>query len=120
MKIRRLTQEKGNGQITLVKKDIDFDMLSPVIAKVLTEAIEQLADFEKRAVNEELMEVPYPLKSKMQLQLENRMMTVEVAGYEVTSKDIVIILETNDSITLKIPYKDAMSRLKKIGSVNAV
>ena len=118
MKIKRLTQEKNNGRITLVKKDIDFDMLSPVIAKVLIEVIEQLAEFEKRAISDELLEIPYPIKSKIELHLDNQSILCQVIGYEVTAKDLILLLETKDKIIIRLSYRENYNYLKKIGSVN--
>ncbi len=118
MKFKRLTEEKSNGQAVLKKKDIDFDMLSPVIAKVLIEAIDHLAELERKIANEKYMEVPYPIKSKMNFQIDNRKIQVIIAGYEISDKDMIIILETNEGIMIRIPYKDAFTRISKIGSVD--
>ena len=120
MKVKRLTAEKPNGEIVLVKEEVGFDMLSPVIAKVLTEAIEQLAQYERSLISDELIEIPYPIKSRMKLQVEGRLMDVVVAGYELSSKEMIVVLENKEGITLHIPYREAFNRLQKIGSVNAV
>lgn len=118
MKLKRLTKEKSNGTVYLVKKDIDFDMLSPVIAKVLTEAVEQLATLERKAVNDELLEVPYPIGTKINLLIEGRLTVVEIIGYELTKKDMILFLETKEGINIRMPYREAVNKLKKLGSVN--
>lgn len=118
LKVKRLTRDDRNGTIKLVKKDIDFDMLSPAISRVLLEAIEQLAMLEKKAINEELLEIPYPIGSRMNLIMDGRQTMIEITGYELAKKEMVIIVETKEGYEIRLELKDALNTLKKIGSVN--
>ena len=118
MKVKRLTRDNRNGTVALVKKEIDFEMLSPAVAKVLMEAIEQLALLEKKAINEELLEIPYPIGSKMQLVLDGKQVMIEIIGYELARKEMIIIVQTKEGYEIRMELKDALSTLKKIGSVN--
>lgn len=115
---KRLTKNDRNGTVTLVKKDIDFEMLSPAIARVLLEAIEQLAILEQKVINEELLEIPYPIGSRMNLNMDGRSVMVEIMGYELVRKEMIIIAETKEGYVIRLELKDALNTLKKIGSVN--
>lgn len=119
MKVKRLTRDDRNGTVKLVKKDIDFDMFSPTIARVLLEAIEQLSILEKKAINEELLEIPYPIGSRMQLVMDGKQIVIEITGYELAKKEMIIIAETKEGYEIKMELKDTLNMLKKIGSVNA-
>lgn len=119
MKVKRLTRDDRNGTVKLIKKDIDFDMFSPAIARVLLEAIEQLSILEKKAINEELLEIPYPIGSRMNLIMDGRQTMIEIIGYELAKKEMIIIAETKEGYEIRLELKDALNALKKIGSVNA-
>ena len=118
LKVKRLTKNDRNGTVTLVKKDIDFEMLSPAIARVLLEAIEQLAILEQKVINEGLLEIPYPIGSRMNLNMDGRSVMVEIMGYELVRKEMIIIAETKEGYVIRLELKDALNTLKKIGSVN--
>lgn len=122
MKLKRLTREDTNGNVSLVKKDIDFEMLSPVIAKIILEAVEQLSLLERKVTAEELIEIPIPIGTQLNLELEGKMIPVEIIGYQITKKEMFVLADVK-GIRLKIPLKEALSHLKgskKMGNVNAI
>lgn len=116
-----MTKENRNGSVSFVKKEIDFDMFSPVIAKVITESVEQLAVLERKVENEELLEIPFPIGSQMEFNFNGSIHTINVAGYTINKKDMIIHLNEG-GIHMEMNLKEALDRLKpvkRIGSVNA-
>lgn len=121
MKIKRLTKENRNGTISFVKKEIDFDMFSPVIAKVIMESAEQLAVLERKVECDELVEIPYPIGSEMDLSLNGNILRIVVTGYVISRKEMIIIFDAG-GIHMEMNLKEALVRLKSVkrnGSVNA-
>lgn len=121
MKIKRLTKENRNGAISFVKKEIDFDMFSPVIAKVIMESAEQLAVLERKVESDELLDIPYPIGTEMDLSLNGNLLRIVVTGYLISRKEMIIICDA-DGIHMEMNLKEALVRLKPVkrnGSVNA-
>lgn len=121
MKIKRLTKENRNGAVSFVKKEIDFDMFSPVIAKVIMESAEQLAALEKKVESDELLEIPYPIGSEMDLSINGNILHIVVTGYVISRKEMIIIFDAG-GIHMEMNLKEALVRLKPVkrnGSVNA-
>lgn len=121
MKIKRLTRENRNGAVSFVKKEIDFDMFSPVIAKVIMESAEQLAVLERKVESDELLEIPYPIGSEMELSINGNILRIVVTGYVISRKEMIIICDAG-GIHMEMNLKEALVRLKPVkrnGSVNA-
>lgn len=93
MKIKRLTKENRNGAVSFVKKEIDFDMFSPVIAKVIMESAEQLAVLERKVESDELLEIPYPIGSEMDLSINGNILHIVVTGYVISRKEMTVIFD---------------------------
>lgn len=116
LKFKKLTKINHDGTIALVKKDIDFDMFSPAIAKVISDALEQLNDFENKAEKEQLLEIPYPIGMTIQINVNNEFINAKVIGYEIYTKEMIIILSINE-LTVRINLKNAVKSIKMNGSM---
>lgn len=121
MKIKRLTKVNRNGSVSFVKKEIDFDMFSPVISKVIMESAEQLAVLESKVEHDELLEIPFPIGSEMEMKLDGNTLRIEITGYMINRKEMIIIFDAC-GIHIEMNVKDALVQLKPLkrnGSVNA-